>query len=155
MLVERNVPDARIGLDQGLGAVPVVDIPVDDEHSLPAASLCLARRHHDIVDQTEPHAAGPHGVMARGPNRGKGVAPTRHRVIQARQHGAGGSQHGAPASLVEYRVEEEHPASRFAHPLQTVEMLRRVHRQECLPGRGVGALDGKAGLLPQASEDRP
>ena len=74
---------ARIGGRDGLRAVAVVDVEIDDRD--PAQAIGLAGMHgadHDIVEQAEPHRGLGFGMMARRPHGTKGVPrlPLHYRI---------------------------------------------------------------------------
>ena len=75
VLVRRDVEHGRVVPEDVLGAVPVVHVPVDDEHSL---AECGARRRGNghVVEEAEAHGPIARRVMARGADRheGDGVA---------------------------------------------------------------------------------
>ena len=71
VLMQRDVAHGRIVLDQRLGAVAVVDIPVDDQHALPAGALGVPRRRprRSTPGRTPSPARRAHGGPAAAPPR--------------------------------------------------------------------------------------
>jgi hypothetical protein len=64
--------DIRLILDERLGAIAVMDIPIKDEDPLQSMPLSrVVRCQRDVTEETEPHRPVAHGVMSRRPHRGK------------------------------------------------------------------------------------
>ena len=85
-LVGRAVEDGRIVPDDGLGAVAVMHVPVDDRHALGAVrGLGVARRDHRVGEQAEAHGAVGFGMMAGRPDRAEGVRRLARRTPRRRQ----------------------------------------------------------------------
>ncbi len=72
VLVQRVVRHRGIVIEDLLGSVPVVDVPVDDEHPLAAEALEVPRRDRHGVEQAESHR------------------PVARRVVTGRAHEAEG-----------------------------------------------------------------
>jgi hypothetical protein len=67
--MQRHVPDPRIGVDQILGPVAVVDVPIHDEHARESVLFQRpARGDHDVVDQAESHRDVGACVVSRRPH---------------------------------------------------------------------------------------
>jgi hypothetical protein len=67
--------DAGILVEDVLGAVAVVHVPIGDEHAFDAVDFAgVARGDGCVVEDAEAHAAGGGGVMAGGTDGGEGVA---------------------------------------------------------------------------------
>ena len=71
--VRRDVEHARVGVEDGLGAVAVVHVEVHDQHALEAPGEGVGRGHRHVVEEAEAH--GPVG-QRRG---GRAGAPRRRR----------------------------------------------------------------------------
>ena len=67
-LVGRHVQDARVVVEDVLGAVAVVDVPVDDRHPLTVGGQ-LRGADRGVVEQAEPHRPVGEGVMPGRPGR--------------------------------------------------------------------------------------
>ncbi len=79
----RGVEDGGIGPDDRLGAVAVVDVPVDDRDALGAmGALGVAGGDDGVVEQAEAHGLVGLGVMARRPDGAEGIGRLagEHRV---------------------------------------------------------------------------
>ena len=69
-LVEARVEHARVTLEEVLGPVPVVDVEVDDRHSLEAALVAgRPRGEGDVVGEAEPHGEPLLRVVSRRADR--------------------------------------------------------------------------------------
>ena len=77
-----------------LGAVAVVDVPVDDGHPLQTEVLQgVNRAQGHVIEKAEPHGPVPLGVMPRRPHGAEGVvhlAP--HDRLHRQQHPAHSQQ---------------------------------------------------------------
>ena len=85
---------ARFALEDGLGAVAVVDVEVGDRHPLQAVhGQRLGRAHGQVVEQAKPHRLIAGGMVARRTHCAERslALPADHR-IDRRRHGAGGAQ---------------------------------------------------------------
>ena len=83
-LVRREEEHRGVGLEERLGAVSVVDVPVDDQD--PVQLLALAKRARGdryVVEEAESHAPIRLSVVAGRPNGGEAG------VEVAARHGAG------------------------------------------------------------------
>jgi hypothetical protein len=73
--VDGDEQHAGIGLEDRLGPVAVVHVPVDDEDPLrPVRVARAARRHGHVVEQAEAHRLVGGGVVAGRAHGGEGVA---------------------------------------------------------------------------------
>ena len=90
-----GVEDARLGLQDRLRAVAVVDVPVDDRDPLDAGCERGCRGGGDVVQQTEAHLPLARGVVAGGTDGCEGGAdlPREHRLGRD-ERGADGSACG-------------------------------------------------------------
>mmetsp|Transcript_4091 Transcript_4091/g.11249 ORF Transcript_4091/g.11249 Transcript_4091/m.11249 type:complete len:368 (+) Transcript_4091:221-1324(+) len=90
--VGREVQDVRIVEEDGLRAVSVVDVPVDDEDSVHAQfGARVGGRDGDVVDDAVPSRQARLGVVARGTYHGEAVVdgPGRHVRDEAAEGGCG------------------------------------------------------------------
>ena len=83
-----------VGFEAVLGAIAVVDIPVDDGHPGDSAlALQITGGYRDIVEKTKPHDLIEFGVVARRPAATEGIFGARGEYcIDCRQRGTGGEQ---------------------------------------------------------------
>ena len=109
-----EVEDGGVLLEQVLGAVPVMDIPVHDEHSGQSGVAERAGGDGDVVEEAKPHGEPALGVMsgrthggeaslhlARGDRAGQGKDRSRREAGDLRAARADGGvpgveQAGAP-----------------------------------------------------------
>ena len=64
--MQRDEEDGAVAAEDRLGAVPMVDVEVDDGHPLePELGLRVARRHRGVVDQAKAHRPVGERVMPR------------------------------------------------------------------------------------------
>ena len=72
--MRRDEERVALGLEDALGAVPVVDVPVEDREALDAElALQHPRGDRDVVDQAKAHRPIRLSVMARRAERGERV----------------------------------------------------------------------------------
>ena len=58
--MERDDEDRVVAAEHRIGAVAVVDVPVDDRHALDSqAVLRMTRGDGDVAEQAEPHCVTP------------------------------------------------------------------------------------------------
>ena len=69
--VQRIVKHARVVVEDILGAVPVVYVPVDDKYVAASDGLEVAGGDRDVIEETESHCLLPRGVMPRRTNEAK------------------------------------------------------------------------------------
>src|SRR5690606_10683474 len=139
-----DVEDVRILIEDLLGAVPVVHVPVDDRHASSAESEGVSRGEGDLVDQTEPHRSVRTGVMTWWPDERETtttLAPHGLRQSQGATRGHLRDVHGALV-VVRVRVEE---AARAASLEQGLDVLGRMDGAQLVGGGNAGA-----DALPQA-----
>ena len=114
-LVGRGIEDGRVGPDDGLGAVAVVDVPVDDGDAAGAVgALGVAGGDDGVVEEAEAH--GPVGLG----------------VVTRRAHGAERVRDEAG----HHRVDREHCGA--GGPRGRDEALRRQRRVGVEPGEALG-----------------
>ncbi|MFZ0248715.1 MAG: hypothetical protein WAL61_02120, partial [Acidimicrobiales bacterium] len=63
-LMGRDIENAGVIPEDGLGAIPVMDVPVDDQHPLTLRRK-RCRTHGNVVEQAESHCAVRFCVMTR------------------------------------------------------------------------------------------
>jgi hypothetical protein len=96
VLVEGEKEHRGVVVEQVLGAVAVVDVPVDDHHPLdPVPALQVARRHRDVVEQAEAHRPVGLGVVTGRAHAGEPVVDLAgHDRVNQGEHPAGGQAGG-------------------------------------------------------------
>ena len=71
-LVERDDEHRVVAAEDGVGAVPVMDVPVDDRHSLDAERILrVTGRDRNVVEDAEPHRVAAQRVVAGRPDQRK------------------------------------------------------------------------------------
>ena len=120
-----HVTNRWIALDQRLGAVAVVHVPVHDEHARLTELLSVARRHDHIVKEAESHRVRRQGVMPRRPGRAE-----RRPSLDAELHGTdrctGGRERRVPASIDHHGIGVEGAAARPRQALEHVQVGCRM-----------------------------
>ena len=93
ILMRRGVEQIGIGLDDGLRALAVMDVEIDDGHALDAVfRLGMPCPHRDVVEKAEAAGNAGRGMMAgRADRRERRPDLAFHHRLDARHHGAGGA----------------------------------------------------------------
>ncbi len=78
--MHRDVSNRCILLDQGLGSVAVMNIPIDDEDMALPGRLNPARHDYGIRDETESHRSPGEGMMSRRSDRGQRSPANRGHI---------------------------------------------------------------------------
>jgi hypothetical protein len=117
-LVEGDEPDAGVPFHQRLGAVAVVDIPIHDQDPFATSPLRGPCRDGHVGQEAEAHGAVCQAVVARGPDRGKGVAVASQGVVQRGQHRPRAAGRSGPTAGVHDGVGVEHAPAAAAERLQ-------------------------------------
>ncbi len=135
-LVEADVEHRRVVVEDGLGAVAVVGVPVEDGHPGRRAAAGVRRGDGRVVDQAEPHRPRPLGVVPRRAAGAEGAVDLAvDHGVDGRQGGAGRQRGGVEADVVDGRVGVEVAASRGRQPLDGGQVGGVVHLLEIAPGR--------------------
>ena len=96
MLVDRDGEDAGVAVEGLLGAVAVVDVPVDDGHTPEASRRArMLDRHHDVGEDAEaaaPVESGLHGEPLILRILDEGVLQAIERFGQGSLAARGGAQ---------------------------------------------------------------
>ena len=158
-LVHRHESDVGLTLDQRLGAVTVMHVPVYDEDALEAVRPPrVMRRDCDVAEQTEPHRTVSDRVVAGWPHRRKAVRPlTGNGKVDAGQNTPGTSCGRVPRALADNRIRIQSGTASFTCFTDTPDIFAGVRQLELLDAR-VSPLDviddgEKGGILPQRSGD--
>src|SRR6185437_5854422 len=141
-LVHRDEVDALIALDERLRPVPVVDVPVDDEHAVETvtATRVMGSDRH-IAEEAEPHSAVAERVVAGRPDRAeaaRGASVDGH--VDGIQDAAGGRCCRIPGPFAGDGVGVERAAAGGDQLFDVADVNRVVRERELLRG-GVSALD--------------
>ena len=133
--MDGQVSDPRLFPENLLGAVPVMNVPIDDED--PVEFELLDRHpgsHSNVVEQAKPHSAPGQRVVARRPDNAqsatvlaakqplRGVAHRTHRL--KRDIVGAGTDNGVAVDL---------PPSRFGQRPDFIDVTRRVNLEESWP----------------------
>ena len=112
------------------GAVPVVDVPVEDQHALdPEVIKRVLGSHRDVVEQAEAHRPGLGGVVTR-----RAVGAESDRRIATEQElrhphrPAGCVQRSLERASAHHRVEIKLAAAARRHGLDCPDVRQRVNR---------------------------
>ena len=141
-LVGRGIEQSRIGLDDGLRALAVMDVKIDDRHAFQAIDrLGMERADRDTVEKAETAGNGRQGVVSRRAHGGEdGLRCFAHHRIDACDHGADGvacrvSTAGAHDCI---GIDLDQFAGRRPDGQDRLNILQRVHARELLEGGGRG-----------------
>jgi len=140
--MHRHEMDVGLILDQGLRAVPVVHVPVDDQDSLqPVLSLRVACGYRDVTEQAEAHRPVVNSMMA---GRANGAKTTRvhplGREIDSREEAANRGGGGLPRAAAGERIRVEPATTLLRYQMDGIDVAAIV-RQLDLLDRGVATFD--------------
>ena len=137
-LVHRQIEDVGILVEDGLAAVPVMDVPINDQNALYPLLLSVARADRHVAEQAKPHRPVGRGVVPRRPDWAERVARCagEHGVDRA-EEAPHCRQGGVPRTFGNDGVGiQARPASaigsqldRFPYPLQ---VRARMDEQQLL-----------------------
>ena len=145
-LVEADVEHRRVVVEDGLGAVAVVGVPVEDRHPGRRAAAGVGRGDGRVVDQAEPHRPRPLGVVPGRAAAAEGALDLAvDHGVDGRQSGAGCQRGGPEADVVDGRVGVEVAAPGRRQPLDGGQVGGVVHLLEVAPRRLLGRLDRRPG----------
>ena len=131
----RDVEHIGIVPEDVLGAVPVVDVPVDDEDPL-AEGRARGRGDGDVVDEAEAHGPVGGGVMAGRADRDEGDAISALlECPEGGQPGPRGAPCRRPRVRPRVRVRVDVTAPLRAEGLETGEIDRVMDARQLLQGR--------------------
>ncbi len=136
-LMHRDEMDIRLIFDEGLGAVPVMDVPVDNQNSLETMlPSCIVSRERDISEETESHRPVMNGMMT---GRSYGGKAARMHAAYGKIHGcqdaARSRGSGVPGSTARHRISVESPATVFGDLLYRAYVGGVVNELELLDRR--------------------
>ena len=139
ILVHRHVEHVRIGLEDVLRAVAVVDVVVDDGDAGRAERARMRGGNRDVVEQAEAHRAVPFRVVARRPHQ-------RHRRQMRRADhpldGVDARARREQRDLVRFRrrvgvgIERRRAARRLRNPAQVLAVVDARQLLVASPARG-------------------
>src|SRR5215217_2139259 len=134
-LVRREVEHLPILVEDVLGTVAVVDVPVENGYPPYPAREGVACADRGVVEQAEPHPRRPPGVVARRARYREGRLP-RERALDRRDGGPAGQRRRLPGMLVEGRVQAQVARSLSGKVLQMVKVGGVVDPRQCVFVRG-------------------
>jgi hypothetical protein len=136
--VDRREEHARVGVEDLVGPVAVVHVPVEHEHALDAMGrLRVACRHGDVGEEAEAHRPIGLGVVARRPQGGDTQPrPVAEQRVDKGDGSTGAAQRRLPGPGHGDRVGVDAPATAGGQLLQSRHERLRVHRQQLLAGGG-------------------
>ena len=129
-------------LDEGLRAVAVVHIPVDDQHPIATGASSLGGEQGDVVSVAEPHRAMPQGVVPRRADGREGVPLSVEGVGERGAGGPSRRQRGTPGRRPDGAIRAIVPGATAAHRLELLEIGGIVERGQPLGRRWCGIGDG-------------
>ena len=139
--IERALVDARVedpggAVEDRLGAVAMVDVPVDHQDALDAALLESVRGgHRDVVEQAEAHRSVSLGVVSRRPQATEGEPPVGEYPLCGVHRPAGRVKRGLPGAGAGHRVEVDQPAPAPRELLNRVDVALVVDPLEAARAR--------------------
>ena len=147
--MQARVEDGGVLLERVLGAVAVVDVPVEDQDLLePVSALKVAGEDRDVVEQAEAEGEGALRVVAGRTGEAEPVMEVaRHEAVGEGEPCPGRDPRGVegvPAHPDVGNVEERSAGS--AHFLRSGDVLGSVHRFQPL---------GRAGARPRPAPAPP
>ena len=129
-LVRRDVEHVRVVVEHVLGAVAVVDVPVEDRHPL-AGRGELGSADGGVVEQAEAHRPVGHRMMAGRPPGGEGdVALVVLQCLDRLHDGAGAAARGGPRADGSRGVRVELAATHGTELLDLLDVDPIVHQRE-------------------------
>src|SRR5215210_3566173 len=135
-LVGREVEHLPVFVEDVLGAVAVVHVPVEDGYSLDPARTGVLGGHRDVVEQTEPHPGHPPGVVA-GRARDRKRRLPRKGALDGRDGGPARQGGHLPGMRVERRVQAEVALTLGGEVLQMIQVRTGVNPRENVLLRGL------------------
>ena len=134
--MHRDEAHRRIPLDDRLGPVAVVHVPIHDEHLAPPEVLRVARGERDVIEEAKPHGPIRQGVVAGRPRHAEGRPSVPHDpALHGREGHTGGSECRLPAAGPEHGVRIQGAAAPRRQRLEGVEVAGLVHALQRLARR--------------------
>ncbi len=130
VLVDRDEQDVGVGVEDVVGPVAVVDVPVDDHHAREAVRRGRPPRgDRDVAEEAEPHRPRRLGVMAGRTQRAHAhVRLAAQQRVDQRHRAARGPQRGTERAGHRVRVLIDRPAPGGAQLLHEGHVGLRVHQ---------------------------
>ena len=107
-----EVENLPVGVEDVLGAVAVVDVPVQDRYAPQPARAGVLGGDGGVVEEAESHPVARARVMPRRPGYGEGRR-ARQGALDRPDCGPAGEERRLPGVLVEAGVRIEVAAARF------------------------------------------
>ena len=126
-----HVEHGRLVPEEVLGAVAVVDVPVDDEHTLAGVDQGTGRHGH-VVQEAEAHGPVGRGVVAGWTGRDEHRRPVLAGRLDGHEPGSGGHPGVLPGRRSGIGVRVDGTAAGGAELLEALEVGRRVHAYQPL-----------------------
>ena len=97
-LVSAQKEDRIVVIENVLGAVPMVDVPINDKNfSNPMFLLSVSGGNGCVIEDSKPHPLGRSGVMTGRTGQAKGmISQVAQNVINRKKRAAGGAQGDLP-----------------------------------------------------------
>src|SRR5207253_5713720 len=120
-LVDARVEDLRGAVEDRLGSVPVMDVPVQHQDPLHATAIERVRAcHGDVVEQAETHRAISLRVVTGRPEPAERETAVGEQSLGRVDSPARGMKGGLPGTGAGDGVEVEHPAAASGELLDRV-----------------------------------
>jgi hypothetical protein len=145
--VERGEEDVAALPEGVLGAVAVVDVPVNDEDPVQTAGHGVGGGDGGVVDEAKPHAVSRRRVVTRWPDEGEGrLGPTVEHGVDGGDRRPGPEQCHLPGVAADEGVGIQGTATGQGQLLQAVEVGEVVDPlQRLQPARPEGHLGPSVG----------
>src|ERR687889_2904141 len=128
-LVGGEVEYLLTAVEDILGAVPVVDVPVEDGHLIEPPRAGILCGHGGVVEEAEPHPVVPSGVVTRRAGDGEGRRAFEG-TFDRPDGGPGRERRGLPGVLAQGRVEIHVAPAPRGELLKALQVAGRVGRFE-------------------------
>ena len=130
----RHVKHPGLVPEDGLGAIAVVHVPVQDQDPLALLRQGGGGDGHG-VEQAEPHGLVRSGMVARRAMGDKAHAvPGAHERLDRRQSTPGGQKSSIPGTGARFRVDVERASPGVAEVLQGLKVLSGMCPLQLIPG---------------------
>src|SRR5215212_2041491 len=132
-LVHREVQHSRVGVEDVLRAVAVVDVPVEDGDPVDPLRAGVLGGYRGVVQEAEAHPVIPSGVMARGAGDGEGRRSGKG-ALDGPDGGPARQSRGLPGVRVEARIQVEVTPALCGEPFAVIQVSGDMDGGKGLPG---------------------
>src|SRR5262249_47197293 len=128
ILMRREIKDRWIAIKDVLGAIAVMDIPIDDYDPFRSVSrLSISGAYRGVVEQAKPHRCSWSRMMSRGPHQSKGINRLPgHDGVDCRYGCSGGEPRDFKRFRADYGIHVQKRLAGLAQALDMVDQARTV-----------------------------